>query len=117
MVPERLNIAANLYGREGYPIPYFRRVGGLDGIVRDILVVDDITNFRYEDVLTTDLRLEKEFRTAGNTSLTFSLDGFNIFNEGYVMRRYLNVAAGNANWVRETLSPRIWRLGVRLNWR
>jgi hypothetical protein len=115
--PWGFNLAANLYGREGYPIPYFRRVGGLDGIVRDILVVDDITNFRYEDVLTTDLRLEKEFRTAGNTSLTFSLDGFNIFNEGYVMRRYLNVAAGNANWVRETLSPRIWRLGVRLNWR
>ena len=115
--PWGFNIAANLYGREGYPIPYFQRVGGLDGIVRQILVVEDITDFRYEDVFTTDLRLEKEFRATGNTSLTFSLDGFNIFNEGYVMRRYENVAAGNANWVRETLSPRIWRLGIRLNWR
>ncbi|MGB6335892.1 MAG: hypothetical protein WBG96_09825, partial [Thermoanaerobaculia bacterium] len=115
--PWGFNIAANLYGREGYPIPYFQGVSGLDGIRRNIMVVDDITDFRYEDVFTTDLRLEKEFRATGNTSLTFSIDGFNIFNEGYVMRRYENLAAGNANWVRETLSPRIWRLGVRLNWR
>jgi hypothetical protein len=115
--PWGFNIAANLYGREGYPIPYFQGVSGLDGIRRNIMVVDDITDFRYEDVWTTDLRLEKEFRATGNTSLTFSIDGFNIFNQGYVMRRFENVAAGNANWVRETLSPRIWRLGVRLNWR
>jgi hypothetical protein len=115
--PWGFNIAANLYAREGYPIPYFRRASGLDGIRRDILVVDDITKFRFENVWTADVRLEKEFRATGNTSLTFSIDGFNIFNEGYVLRRYRNLAAGNANWVRETLSPRIWRLGVRLNWR
>jgi hypothetical protein len=115
--PWGFNISANLYGREGYPIPYFQGVSGLDGIRRSIMVVDDVTDFRYEDVWTADLRLEKEFRATGNTSLTFSIDGFNIFNEGYVMRRYINLAAGNANWVRETLSPRIWRLGVRLNWR
>ena len=29
----------------------------------------------------------------------------------------LALAAGNANWVLETVSPRIWRLGVRLSWR
>ncbi len=92
-------------------------MGGTDGILRNILVVDDITDFRLEDVFTMDLRLEKEFRATGNTSLTFSIDGFNIFNEGYVLNRYINLAAGNAEWIKETLSPRIWRLGVRLNWR
>ena len=112
-----LNIAANLYGRDGYPIPYYRPVGGRDGIGRSILAVDEVTQFRHPDIFTADLRLEKEFRATGNTSLTFSLDGFNIFNNGEVLRRAENLAAGNANWILETVSPRIWRLGVRLNWR
>jgi hypothetical protein len=115
--PWGFNIAANLSGREGYPLPYYRRVAGTDGIRRNILVVDDITDFRNEDVFIMDLRLEKEFRAAGNTSFTFSIDAFNIFNQGYVLSRALNLAAGNADWIGETLSPRIWRLGVRLNWR
>jgi hypothetical protein len=80
-------------------------------------VVDEITQFRHPDIFTADLRVEKEFQTAGNTSLTFSLDGFNVFNNGEVLRRAENLGAGNANWVLETLSPRIWRFGVRLNWR
>jgi len=120
VAPERrwgFNVAANLTGRQGYPTRYIRRTRGSDGINRFIMVVENLTDFRKEDVFVTDLRIEKEFAASGNTSLTFSIDGFNIFNEGYVMRRYENLAAGNANWVRETLSPRIWRLGVRLNWR
>jgi hypothetical protein len=115
--PWGFNIAANLYGREGYPILYSRPAFGQDGIWRSMLVVDSVTDFRHPDIFTADLRLEKEFRATGNTSLTFSLDGFNIFNNGEVLRRSENLAAGNANWVLETVSPRIWRLGVRLNWR
>jgi hypothetical protein len=115
--PWGFNVAANLYGREGYPIPYFRPVGGRDGIGREILVVDEVTRYRYPDIFTADLRLEKEFRTTGNSSLMFSVDGFNVFNNGEVLRRAENLGAGNANWVLETVSPRIWRLGVRLSWR
>jgi len=115
--PWGFNVAANLYGREGYPLPYYRRVAGLDGIRRRIVVTDDLTDFRTESVFTMDLRLEKEFRAAGNTSLTFSIDAFNLFNQGYVLNRYTNLSAGNAEWIQETLSPRIWRLGVRLSWR
>jgi hypothetical protein len=115
--PWGFNVAANLYGREGYPILYFRPVGGRDGIGRSILVVDEVTQFRHPDIFTADLRLEKEFAATGNTSLTFSVDGFNVFNNGEVLRRVENLAAGTANWVLETVSPRIWRLGVRLSWR
>ncbi len=79
-------VAANLYGREGYPLLYLRTVSGRDGIVRDIVVVEEVTQFRHPDIFIADLRLEKEFRTTGNTSLTFSLDGFNLFNNGEVLR-------------------------------
>lgn len=70
-----------------------------------------------EDIFVADLRLEKEFAASGSTSLTFSIDAFNIFNEGYVLDRIRNLNSPIANWVRETLSPRVYRLGVRLNWR
>jgi hypothetical protein len=120
VAPERpwgFNIAASLTGRQGYPSPYFRVVGGQDGIVRPIMVVDSVTDYRHGDIFLTDLRLEKEFAATGNTSLTLSVDGFNIFNEGTVLERERNLGAGSADWVLQTLSPRVWRLGVRVNWR
>jgi hypothetical protein len=120
VAPDRgwgFNVAANVSGRQGYPIPYFVRVGGLDGIGRNILAANDITDFRNDDIFIMDLRLEKEWRATGNTSLTFSIDAFNIFNDGAVLQRFDNLNAGNAAWVRESMSPRVFRLGVRLNWR
>ncbi|MEJ2085734.1 MAG: carboxypeptidase regulatory-like domain-containing protein [Acidobacteriota bacterium] len=120
VAPEKawgFNIAANLTGRQGYPIPYFRRVLGQDGILRRILIPESVTDYRYDDIFITDLRLEKEFAASGSTSLTFSIDGFNIFNQGTVLIRQTNLAANTVDWVLQTVSPRIWRLGVRLSWR
>jgi hypothetical protein len=64
-----------------------------------------------------DLRFEKEFAAPGNISLTFMADLFNALNEGYVLQREGGLNLPLANYVLETLSPRIWRLGVRFNWR
>ena len=120
VAPDRswgFNVAANLNGREGFPIPYFVPVQGLDGISRNILAPNNVEDFRNDNIAIMDLRLEKEFRASGNTSLTFSIDAFNIFNDGAVLQRFDNLNSGAAAWVTETLSPRIFRLGVRLNWR
>ena len=110
-------MAANLTGRQGYPNRYFRRTRGSDGVNRAIIVVAKMTDFRKDDIFTTDLRLEKEFASSANTSLTFSIDGFNVFNQGYVLAVNTNLSSPSADWVTETLSPRIYRLGVRVNWR
>jgi Carboxypeptidase regulatory-like domain/TonB-dependent Receptor Plug Domain len=115
--PWGFNVAANISGREGYPIPYYRTAFGSDGLARNILVSKNIEDFRNDDIFTVDLRLEKEFASSSNTSLTFSLEAFNLLNEAYVLQRYDNLAAGNAQHIGETLSPRVYRLGVRLNWR
>jgi hypothetical protein len=120
VAPERpwgFNVAGNLTGRQGYPNRYFRRTRGSDGINRAIMVVENSTDFRKDDVFVTDLRLEKEFAASGNTSLTFSIDGFNVFNKGYVLGINTNLGSSTVNWVTNTLSPRIYRLGVRVNWR
>ncbi len=112
------NVAGNLYGREGFPLPYFvRRTGTEDRITRDISIVADTDDFRADDIFTLDLRVEKEFVTANDASITVSLDGFNLLNEAYVLQRERRMNLSTANFLDETLSPRIWRLGVRLNWK
>jgi len=115
--PWGFNVAGNLSGRQGANIGYHRWAAGLDGITRAILVEDELGDFRTDDIAIVDVRLEKEFSAMGNLGLTFSIDGFNIFNSGAVLSRFNNLGAGNAQWVQETVSPRIWRLGVRLSWR
>jgi len=115
--PWGFNVAGNLNGRQGAPIGYTRSVAGLDGISRTISVEENLGDYRFDNIATVDVRLEKEFAATGNVGLMFSIDGFNILNSGTVLNRYWNLGAGNANWVIESISPRIWRLGVRLNWR
>jgi hypothetical protein len=116
------NIVANIYGREGYPIPYFVNVNPGDGINRSIsaneVALGEIDAFRTDDLLIIDFRIEKEFAASGNTSLTLSIDGFNLLNEASVLSRASrNLNASTAGNLNETMAPRIWRLGARLNWR
>ena len=115
--PWGFNVAGNLGGRQGTPNGYARFVAGLDQIIRQISVDEDLEDFRNDDIAWVDVRLEKEFAATGNLGLTFSVDGFNILNSGAVLDRSWNLGAPNGDWVLETISPRIWRLGVRLNWR
>jgi hypothetical protein len=121
VMPDRpwgFNVAANLYGRQGTALPYYDNYTGPgDGINRSISVVADTDDFRTDDVFMTDVRLEKEFAATSGMSFTFSIDGFNVFNENYVLQRERRLNSSRANYLDETVSPRIWRLGVRLNWR
>ncbi len=116
--PWGFNVAANLFGREGTPLPYFYRYRDpLDRISRDMQVTGDIDDFRSDDVFSMDFRLEKEFAATSNVSFTFSWDIFNIFDESYALQKERRTNTSQYNWLRETLSPRIHRLGVRLSWR
>jgi len=63
------------------------------------------------------VRLEKEFAASNAVGFTFAIDGFNVLNEAYVLQRERRLDLSTANFLDETLSPRIWRLSVRLNWR
>ncbi|NJL28660.1 MAG: TonB-dependent receptor [Thermoanaerobaculia bacterium] len=115
--PWGFNVAANLYGREGYPLPYFAQLTGVDGITRQAAVTSELDSFRTDDLFNVDLRLEKEFRANQNMSVTFSIDAFNIFNEASVQQRETGINSNRADFLEETLSPRIYRLGFRLSWK
>jgi hypothetical protein len=118
--PERpwgFTLAGNIYGREGYPMQlYFpARVPG-EGF-KFVQAMKSADDFRYDDVYTVDLRLEKELQAWSNSSFTLTADVFNILNEGVVLQRETRLDSPLASHVLETLSPRIWRLGMRVNWK
>lgn len=115
--PWGFNLAANLTGREGYPIPYFRRVNR-NGIPApaNVQATTDPEEFRNDDIHVIDARVEKEF-TFSDFGLTLGVDVFNALNENFVLQRRHQLNIRQTNHVTEILSPRIFRIGARLSFR
>lgn len=115
VAPERkwgFDAAVNLRGREGYPLPY--TVSVVDGgAFREVQATSRTDSFRLDDVVLLDLRLEKELRFSALRTAV-SLDVFNLLNAGEVLERERQLTSPLADQVRETLSPRVVRLGLRL---
>jgi hypothetical protein len=116
--PWGFNVALNMTGRQGYPIPYFHRATVADPNVRalNVQVTDSPDEFRLDDIHIVDARVEKEF-TFSDFGLTLGVDVFNVFNEAFVQQRQHRLAIGTSNHVTEVTSPRILRLGARLSFR
>lgn len=115
--PWGFNVAANIRGREGYPLPYYlNNVDPGDGIFRD-LQVSRTGQVRNEDLYSMDLRFDKDLSFGSALGATLSLEIFNFFNEGTVLQRERNLAGSQGNFVDEVLSPRVIRLGVRVSLR
>jgi len=119
------SLGASALGRQGYPVPYVARINtgpntqGGEGF-KQVLIVDDVDQFRLEDVFNLDLRLAKDFRF-NNVGLTLSVDAFNVTDERTVLQRgngrlYRSRTAvqNSANRITEAQSPRVFRLGARL---
>ena len=116
--PWGFNVAGNLYAREGYPLPYtFNTRTNPDRVSRTVRVFNDTDKFRVDDIFTADLRIEKDIPFSSNLSGTLSLDAFNVFNDNYVLQRDRSLEAPTANFLTESLAPRIFRLGFRLSFR
>jgi hypothetical protein len=117
-LPLGFNIAGSFYGRQGYPLNWWRRITGADGEQRD-LAVSDLDDERYADVFELDGRIEKVVPITQSANLTISADVFNITNEDTILQRFnrLNrsgLTVGNTNDIKEIQAPRVWRFGLRL---
>ena len=116
--PWGFSVAATIYARQGYPLPYFLDdISSIDGTRRSVSVVRDLDQFRAPDIHTVDLRLEKRFAATSELALSLSLDAFNLLNDTWVVRRETTYSSQRADWLNETIAPRIYRLGVRLSFR
>ena len=115
--PWGFNVSGNLYAREGYPLPYTQNDATPDGQNRTVRVFFENDQVRADDIFTADLRIEKDIPFSSNLSGTLSLDAFNILNENYVLQRDRTLNAPTADFLTQSLAPRIFRLGFRLSFR
>jgi len=117
--PWGFNVAGNVFAREGYPLLYGWTEQGIAGGLGSVTAaaINSVDEFRAPDVYTLDLRVEKDMQFTDNLSGILSLDAFNVTNENVILGRDVALEAQTANYVTQSLSPRIYRLGFRLNWR
>lgn len=114
--PWGFNIGTNISGRQGYPDTRYRNIAGSDGITRAVQVSSDVDSERLDNVYTVDLRIDKDF-SIKDFGATISVDAFNLFNDNTVLQRERNDGSAAARFIRETVSPRVFRLGLRLHLR
>jgi hypothetical protein len=113
-LPFDTEIAGNLFGRQGNPLPVFRSVAlGLDGANR-VLVTPELDTLRFDTTWNLDVRLAKRF-SASRLGARLEFDLFNVLNNNVELQRERNGASPNFQQLNQILSPRILRVGVRLN--
>jgi hypothetical protein len=112
--PYGIEVAANVFGRQGYPFPLFRTqaLGADTGL--SVLVTPQIDTFRYDNVWDTDLRVARAFRLRA-LSLRAIGDVFNVMNANTVLIRNNNVLSTAFNTIGQNVSPRILRLGLTVS--
>jgi len=115
-LPWGFDVSANVSGRQGYPFVTFYTVTGSDGIARQVLATSKMGSLRYQNIYTLDGRLDKEIAFS-DFGLTLSVDCFNLLNNNTVLQRQGNLGSSRGNWITETVSPRIFRLGATLRFR
>ncbi len=117
--PYGIQLAANIFGRQGYPMPLFRpgstaALGGDSSL--NVLVSPAIDSVRYDNVWDTDMRVARDFKISA-LRIRGMFDVFNLFNANTVLVRNGNVTATGAagfNAIAQNVSPLIARIGVQI---
>ena len=114
--PYGIQIAANVFGRQGYPEPLFRPGSsaalGADSSL-NVLVSRTIDYMRYPNVWDTDARVARDFRV-GTITVRGMFDVFNLFNANTALVRNGNIMATTYGQLALNLSPRIARVGLQI---
>ncbi len=130
-MPWNFNVAANLFGRQGYLEPYFATVSGGDvggSLGSRKVIVGSSDDHRLKNLYQLDLRVEKVLPLFQKSDLTLSVDMFNALNTDTVLQEAAQLSTtacgasapavsctGKGNRVEERVSPRVLRFGARLS--
>jgi hypothetical protein len=113
--PYGIELSANVFGRQGYPLPIVRSgttaALGSDSTVT-VLLTPKIDTLRYPDLWNTDVRVARAFRAGGTSNVRLILDVFNLLNANTALVRVNDVTSTRFNALAQNLSPRIARVGV-----
>jgi hypothetical protein len=116
IAPHGIELAANVFGRQGYPEPLFRPGStaalGADSTL-NVLVSPTIDYMRYPNVWDTDLRVARDFKLSA-LRLRGTFDLFNLFNANTALVRNGNITATTYGQLAQNLSPLIARIGVQI---
>jgi Carboxypeptidase regulatory-like domain len=125
-LPLDFNISTSVFARQGYPSPYYRRVGNSAapswGQIK-LYQLGGADDSRLPTVLEWDLGFSKAVKV-GSLNVALMADVFNVLNRNTVLQRSLRVysPAGETtntdtrdNNIYEQQAPRVWRLGARLS--
>jgi hypothetical protein len=113
-LPWSMEVAANLFGKQGTPFPIFRNLAlGADSTQR-VLISPSLDDERYANLWNLDVRLAKNLRF-GRGGAVITADLFNALNSNTELLRQRNVTSTQFRLLTDNLSPRILRLGLRLN--
>ena len=108
--PYGIEVAANVFGRQGYPFPLYRAQAlGNDSL--NVLVSPEVDTFRYPNAWDTDVRVEREFAIQ-TVKIRLMGDLFNVFNANTALLRVNNIGASNFNALSQNVTPRVLRLGL-----
>jgi hypothetical protein len=114
VLPYDINVAGNLFGRQGYPFPVYQNASlGFEG-TRRVLVSPELDTFRLDNLWNLDLRGSKTVRF-GNRSVELIADLFNVFNDNTELVRNRNAGSTAFQALQQNLSPRILRFGARFS--
>jgi hypothetical protein len=114
-LPWNFNIAANFFGREGYPYVRHAVEDAGDGLGDRLVIIENLDTVRHDDVLNLDVRLEK-ILYINPLQVALAVDVFNVLNDGTILQRQGDMTATNAGLILETQSPRVVRAGARVSW-
>jgi carboxypeptidase family protein/TonB-dependent receptor-like protein len=112
--PWQVSVSGTIYGREGYPSPYYARLdrGGL-GSSSNVLLNPDVNDHRNPALHVLDIRGQKKIRFGG-TDASIDVDVFNLFNKSTTLQENRQANSTAFRQPREILAPRIVRFGFRL---
>ncbi len=112
-LPRGVYVAATLRGRDGDPLPYYRRIARERAGIARVQLTERPDALRTGEVVTLDGRLSKEVEI-GDALLTLSLEGSNLLDDGAVVARELDLGVTRGGQADELQEPRTLRIGLRV---
>jgi len=116
-LPGAMSAAVAINGRQGFPLAYYRTVARDSAGPVDLRLTGLVDAFRSDDLVSCDVRLDKDVAASSDVAVYVSLEGLNLLTSGQVLRRETNLGVGRANFVDQVITPRLLRLGLKLQFR
>jgi hypothetical protein len=102
-----IDASFNVYGRQGYPMPFYAAGGGRT------LQSGRMDDHRYPSVAVIDVGARKTIRV-DRVSASVGIDCFNVAGAKTPTQVKLNLLEAGAGDVLQTVSPRVARVGIRV---